>query len=119
MSDIAIYKVQPTLSLDSVEVDLLNKEVSYTYTSRYELTAAVAGSGTLNLPGPTSNPSTTPFIELISDNDDIDFTFYDASAAAITSLTDINYLSGNFQGYDFSITNSGSDTANITWRIYY
>jgi len=119
MSNSLIFKVQPTLSIDSVETDLNNYQITEEYTTRYGVTSTVAGSGTLVLPGPTSLPSTIPFIELVTDNDDIDLTFKDAGAATITSLTDINYLAGNFKGYDFSITNNGVDDAEITWRIYY
>jgi len=118
MSNSLIYKTQQTLIKNDVYNDLKNNEIDYVYTGDMAQSIPVIPTATLNLTSPTSLPTTIPFIELISDYP-IDLIFKDYNGNTITSLKSINYLSGNIKGYDFSIINNSTSTANIKWSIYY
>lgn len=118
MANYLIFKGKETKSIDSVQYDLPNYEVTQLYTNFKEITASIASSGTLDLGTPETLPSTTPFIVLISDQE-VDLAFVDADDATIDSLTNIYYIAGNFKGYNFNLTNNSSETANITFRIYW
>ena len=118
MSDSLIFKVQPTLSLDSVETDLNNYDYTKAFTSYYEYRATIAASGgspvDLNLPSPSSLPTNSCFIELIAD-DSISLTYNNGSSV---TMEDIQYIAGEFKAHSFVASNSNSDSVEIIWRFY-
>lgn len=118
MSNYLIFKAIETKSIDTLETNLPNYEITQSYTNYKEITATILASGTLDLGDPETLQSTIPFVVLISDTP-VDLTFKDSLAATITSLKTINYLAGNIKGYSFSLTNSSTISANITYRIYW
>lgn len=121
MSNSLIYKVQPTLSVDSVQNDLVNYEITNTYTTKNEKIAVIAGTTgsaiTLDLPSPASLPATATFVELISDQD-LTITFNTTTGATTQEIADVKYLAGHFLAHSFVASNANTTEANITWRNY-
>lgn len=121
MSNNLLFKVQPTLSIDSVETDLNNYEISKSYTTYNETTAVLAGTTgaatSLSLTSPASLPATATFIELQSDQE-LSFLFNNTTGATVTTLTNVKYLAGEYVAHTMSIENANTDDANIKWRIY-
>lgn len=119
MSNYLIMKYQPTLSINSVETDLLNYDYAKEYTNYYEFTATIAGTTSTaveqSLPSPTSLPTGSCFIELTSDSD-IYLKFNNGSSI---TLSKIQSLTGDIKGYNFIAGNENLDSVNITWRCFY
>jgi hypothetical protein len=119
MSNYLIFKGKETKSVNSVENTYSNYEITQEYTNSKEITATVLNtSGTLDLGTPESLPLTIPFIVLISDQP-INLAYQTTGGAAITALVSIYYLAGNIKGYNFSLANTGTEDANITFRMYW
>lgn len=118
MGNSLVHKVQPDEIINDVNNNLQNYEIDYDYTTKLSQNVSLDTTLSLNLVSPSSLPTSVPFIELISDYA-VDLTFADHNSSIITSLKGITFLSGNIKGYNFSITNNSTETANIQWRIYY
>jgi len=121
MSNTLIFKVKPTLSVDSVEQNLTNYEIDKTYTTFNEVNAVIAGTTgaatSLSLPSPATLPASACFIELISDQE-LSFVFDITTGTSTTTFTKVKYLAGDFKAKTISAQNAGTTAANITYRIY-
>lgn len=119
MSNYLVFKAMETKSIDSVETDLPNYEISQEYTNFKEISAVIANtSGTLDLGTPETLPSTTPFIVIISDQP-VNLSYKTTGAAVVDTDISIYYLAGNKKGYDFALANTGAIDANIIFRAYW
>jgi hypothetical protein len=118
MANYLIFKGKEAKSTNTVETALSNYEITQEYTNFKEINAAILASGNLDLGEPETLQSTIPFIVVISNNP-VNLSFKDDTTATISCLKSIYYLAGNIKGYNFALANTGTETANIIFRIYW
>lgn len=121
MSNSLIFKVQPTESIDNVERDKPNYQVSNTYTKVREISSIILGTTgaatTLSLPSDTSLPSAAQFVQLQSDQD-LSITFNNTTGVSTITMANIKYISGDYTAHSFVASNANTADANIVWSIY-